>query len=58
MSSKSQSMFSVSEVELFYRNWVNPKDRHKVVSPEGAYDVFLHMWDMNKIGMVEQSYML
>ncbi|MBS1509387.1 MAG: JAB domain-containing protein [Bacteroidetes bacterium] len=58
MRSKVQSMFSVSEIELFYRNKVNPADRHKILSPENAYDVFLQMWDMNKIGMVEQCYMM
>ncbi len=49
-----QSLFSVTEVELVYRNKVRPEDRLKLVDSTSVYDVLLHAWDMNKIELVEQ----
>lgn len=58
MQNNQQSLFTVSEVELVYRNKVKPADRLKIMSPENAYDVFLSAWDLNKIDLVEQFYLL
>lgn len=58
MENISQSLFAVSEVELIYRNKVKPNDRPKIGSPANAYDILLSAWDMNKIEMVEQFYVL
>lgn len=52
------SLFSVTQIELVYRNKVKPSDRPKVNSAESAYDVFLNAWDMNKIELVEQFMIL
>jgi DNA repair protein RadC len=58
MQNNAPSLFSVSEVELVYRNKVKPTDRHKISNSANAYDIFLSVWDMNKIEMVEQFYVL
>ena len=58
MNESKTTLFSVSEVELIYRNKVNPTDRHKIRHSTNAYDILLSAWDMNKIEMVEQFYVL
>ena len=54
MNSDTLNLFSVTEVELIYRNKVNPADRKTVTSAENAYTIFMMMWDMNKINLLEQ----
>jgi DNA repair protein RadC len=58
MQKNIPTLFSVSEVELVYRNKVKPADRIKIASPEQAYNAFINAWDLNKIDMVEQFYAL
>lgn len=58
MQNNSPSLFAVTEVELVYRNKVKPADRLKIMSPENAYDAFLNAWDLSKIDLVEQFYLL
>ena len=53
-----QKLFSVTEVELIYRNEVNPCDRPIVQSSSSAYDVLLNAWDMNKIELLEEFLIL
>lgn len=53
-----RTLFAVSEVELVYRNKVPVNDRIKVNDSYGAYDVFIAAWDLNKIDLVEQFYIL
>jgi DNA repair protein RadC len=52
------SLFSVTEVELIYRNEVNPCDRPIVKTSSSAYDVLLNAWDMNKIELQEEFLIL
>lgn len=52
--SNGLSLFSVTEVELVYRNKVNPCDRPKLTSSQHVYDVLLSAWDQNKIELMEQ----
>lgn len=54
MSSKIQSMFAVTEIELVYRNKIKPTDRHRINSSQAAYDILISIWDMNKIQLQEQ----
>lgn len=49
-----QTLFSVSEIELVYRNKINPKERPKVTTSATAYDILMQSWDMNKIELIEQ----
>lgn len=49
------SLFSVTEIELVYRNKRDPRDRLAVRDGQSAYSVFLMAWDMNKIDLVEES---
>ena len=58
MNSKVSHLWSVSEVELIYRNKINPEDRIKILEASHAYDVLLANWDMNKIELVEQCKLL
>ena len=55
---KVQDLFSVTEVELVYRNKVKPNERRKLNSSSCIYDVFLTAWDMNKIELIEQAKIL
>lgn len=49
-----QNLFTVTEVELVYRNPVKPSERKHVKTSQQAYDVFLAAWDMNKMELVEE----
>lgn len=49
-----QSIITVPEIEISYRNNVKPNNRIKVNSSSSAYQIFLSHWDMNKIELVEQ----
>ncbi len=51
-------LFSVTEVELVYRNKIKPEERPKVRHSSNAYDLLLAAWDMNKIELVEQFMIL
>jgi DNA repair protein RadC len=53
-----QTLFSVNEVELVYRNRTKTNSRIKVTSAHTAYDVFLSAWDMNKIDLLEEFLIL
>ncbi|MFN8290187.1 MAG: JAB domain-containing protein [Chitinophagaceae bacterium] len=53
-SAAIQTLFNVTEVELVYRNKVNPAERPKITSSSTAYDILMEAWDMNKIELVEQ----
>ena len=48
------SLFSVTEIELVYRNKQGARDRPAVRTSQRAYDLFLASWDMNRIDIVEQ----
>lgn len=54
MTLSVQTLFSVSEIELVYRNKINPKERPKVTTSTVAYDILMQSWDMNKIELIEQ----
>ncbi|MCX6315965.1 MAG: JAB domain-containing protein [Bacteroidetes bacterium] len=53
-----KSLFNVAEIELTYKSKVKPADRPKVNSVASAYDLLMSVWDMNKIELVEQFYIL
>ncbi len=57
-SSYIRSLFSVTEVELVYRNKIQPEDRPKIYGSASAYDIILNAWDKNKIELVEQCMLL
>ena len=48
------TLFQVTEVELTYRNKINPKDRIKITSAASAYDILHEAWDQNRIELLEQ----
>ena len=58
MENTIPSMFAVSEVELVYRNKINPSDRQQIKSSGNGYDILMAAWDLNKIDLVEQFYIL
>lgn len=58
MEQSIMSLFTVTEIELVYRNKVKPSERRKITTPENSYDIFLQAWDMNKIDLVEQFMIL
>ncbi len=38
------SLFQVSEIELTYKNKVNPCDRPQITNSRQSYDILLHNW--------------
>jgi DNA repair protein RadC len=53
-----RSLLKVPEIELSYRNDIRPNDRPKVIHAIAAYDILINAWDMNKIELLEQAYVL
>lgn len=49
-----QSLFTVNEVEIIYRNAVPYQDRIQIRSSSTAYEILRSMWDLNRMEMVEQ----
>ncbi len=58
MNATSRTLFAVSEIELVYRNKLKPEDRIKVTEASTAYNLMMTVWDMNKIDLVEQVYVM
>lgn len=50
----TQTLFTVSEIELLYRNNMPPAERPVIKTSQAAYELLLKLWDMNKIELVEQ----
>lgn len=57
-TSSTRSLFSLTEVELSYRNPIDLKDRPTVCSSQQAYDVLMQAWDMNRIELLEEFIIL
>ena len=38
------SLFQVAEIELTYKNKVNPLDRPQITNSRQSYDILLHNW--------------
>ena len=51
---KSLNLFSVTEIELTYRNPLKHSERPKIRSSKDAYDLLLNAWDHNKIDLLEE----
>lgn len=58
MHAASRTLWAVSEIELIYRHKLKPEDRLKIYDASTAYNVFMTVWDMNKIDLVEQCYLM
>jgi len=58
MTSTSRTLFAVSEIELIYRNKLKPEDRLKIQDATTAYEILMTVWDLNKIELVEQFYVM
>ena len=50
----TRNLFSVTEVQLVYRNKVKRCDRLKVEHSRNAYEVFMLNWEMDRIDLLEQ----
>ena len=51
---KSDSLFQVSEIQVSYRPKFKATDRPKISTSEGAYQILLNNWDLDKIELQEQ----
>lgn len=59
MKAKSNlSLFQVSEIIVSYHPKFKAFERPKVTSAKAAYEILFNNWNMNKIEMVEQFYVL
>ena len=48
------NLFTVTEVELVYRNKQRASDRRQIISSKDAHELLIMSWDMNKIELLEQ----
>lgn len=58
MNATSRTLFAYAEIELTYRNKLRPEDRLKIHDSSIAYHLLMTAWDMNKIELVEQFYLI
>lgn len=49
---------NVQEIDIVYKSKVKAKDRPTIKSSKDAYNLFLQLWDDNKIDLIEQFKML
>ncbi|MBD2704827.1 JAB domain-containing protein [Spirosoma sp. BT702] len=49
-----QSLFTVNEVEISYRNKTPYQDRIQITRSLTAYEILHHAWDENKLELLEQ----
>lgn len=49
-----QSLFSVNEVEISYRNKTPYRDRIQIIRSATAYEILRTAWDENKLELLEQ----
>jgi DNA repair protein RadC len=54
LKNENPSIFQVTEVELTYRNKVNPRDRININSASGANEILQFSWDQNRIDLLEE----
>jgi DNA repair protein RadC len=54
MKAKIADLFSITEVELVYRNKQKSSERHKIKTSSNAYDLLINAWDMNRIELLEE----
>jgi DNA repair protein RadC len=50
----ASGLYNVAEVELIYKTKVKASERPQITSSKDAYELFLQLWDENKIEFVEQ----
>jgi len=50
----ASSLFTVTEIDLVYRNKQPPSERPIIRRSQNARDLFMETWDMNKIEIIEQ----
>lgn len=49
-----QSLYTVNEIEIVYKNKIPYQDRIQVQSSSTAYEILRQCWDENRIELVEQ----
>ena len=52
------SLFQVSEITVSYHPKFKAYERPKINSPKDAYEILFNNWNLDKIEMVEQAYIL
>src|SRR3954471_5159139 len=50
----TSGLYKVSEVELIYKTKVKASERPQITTSKDAYNIFIKLWDENKIEFVEQ----
>ena len=58
MTEDVKDLFQFAEIEVLYRSNQNLTERPTIRHAEDSYELLLSIWDMNKIEMIEQSYLL
>jgi len=48
------NLFTVTEIELVYRNPRRRSERPRIQDPQTAYEIFINAWDMTKIELQEE----
>lgn len=50
--------YDVSEIEITYKNKVNPSDRPKISRSQDCFDLLKNIWNLDKIEYVEEFYVV
>jgi DNA repair protein RadC len=45
---------NIAEIELIYRSKIKPSARPKIVTSKNAYDIFMSLWNGDKIELLEE----
>src|SRR5688572_15321894 len=51
---KSPAWNNIAEIELIYKSKVKASDRPQINTSKEAFDLFVEIWDSNKIELVEE----
>lgn len=58
MDTATFSYLNVAEIEVTYKNKVNPSDRPKITRSQDCYELLKSVWNMDKIEYVEEFYIV
>ena len=58
MDTATFSTLKVAEIEINYKNRVNPSDRPKITRSQDCFELLKSIWNMDKIEYVEEFYVV
>jgi len=53
-----QELFELPEISISFSPVIKPSQRYKVTNSKDSYNLFMKRWDMNKLYLVEEMYVM